>query len=107
MSDKNEMHSAHSNGAGTHVEDGGHNTNNNLKGGSDLSRQISITLTPTQFEEMYLQPGAKSAAQTANIKAFGNPTPFGIVCFLLTYTPTMCILMGFRGTTPTSLTSLL
>lgn len=89
------------------MEDGQGHHGGALKGGADLGRQISITLTPTQFEEMYLQPGAKSAAQTANIKAFGNPTPFGIVCFLLTYTPTMCILMGFRGTTPTSLTGLL
>lgn len=98
---KTEEH-MHNNGAGNNSLEGGQ-----LKGGADLGRQISITLTPTQFEEMYLQPGSKSAGQTANIKAFGNPTPFGIVCFLLTYTPTMCIFMGFRGTTPTSLLTLL
>lgn len=78
-----------------------------LKGGADLGRQVSVTLTPSQFEEMYLQPGIKSRAQGANIKTFGNPTPLGIVSFLLTYTPTMAVLMGWRGTTPNSLLSLL
>ena len=104
---KNELGSnhhelAHGNGNGGESMEGG-----NLKGGADLGRQVSITLTPSQFEEMYLQPGVKSRAQQANIKAFGNPTPLGIVCFLLTYTPTMAILMGFRGTTANSLLSLL
>lgn len=31
----------------------------NLKGGADLSRTISVTLTPSQFEEMYFQPSMK------------------------------------------------
>ena len=100
MSDtgKTEINGQHN--AASHAENG-------LKGGSDLGRQLSVTLTPSQFEELYLQPGAKSRAQAQNIKTFGNPTPLGIVCFLLTYTPTMCILMGFRGTTSASLLSLL
>jgi hypothetical protein len=38
---------------------GTHNEGPHLKGGNDLNRQISVTLTPTQFEEMYLQPGVK------------------------------------------------
>lgn len=108
MSDtsKTEMHQQ----GGHHhpLNNGGDNMESGqLKGGAELGRQISVTLTPSQFEEMYLQPGSKSRQQTSNIKAFGNPTPLGIVCFLLTYTPTMCVLMGFRGTTANSLLSLL
>jgi hypothetical protein len=98
-SGKTDINNAHGNGG--HLTEGIH------KGGADLGRQVSITLTPTQFEEMYLQPGLKSRGQSDNIKTFGNPTPLGIVCFLLTYTPTMMILMGFRGTTPASLLSLM
>ncbi|UZJ57163.1 hypothetical protein CBS101457_006483 [Exobasidium rhododendri] len=95
------------NGNSHHHEDGVGGIQQQLKGGADLGRQVSITLTPTQFEEMYLQPGVKSRGQSDNIKTFGNPTPLGIVCFLLTYSPTMTILMGFRGTTSASLLSLI
>jgi hypothetical protein len=95
----------HHGGAGT--GQGGDSVQQQLKGGADLGRQVSITLTPSQFEEMYLQPGVKSRGQSENIKTFGNPTPLGIVCFLLTYSPTMSILMGFRGTTSNSLLSLM
>lgn len=30
-----------------------------LQGGSEMGRQISVTLTPSQFEEMYFQPSMK------------------------------------------------
>lgn len=98
-----------------------------LKGGSDLNRQISVTLTPTQFEEMYLQPSIKvsgnakrvlqsfklplfdiqSRAQQEAIKRFANPTPIGIVSFLLTYAPTVAVLANWRGTTSASLLALM
>lgn len=67
--------------------------------GTDLSRQISVTLTPEQFESLYLQPSQKSRQQGELIKALGNPTGLGVICFIFNLLPTSCILMGFRGLT--------
>ncbi|CDR88535.1 related to ATO3-plasma membrane protein with possible role in export of ammonia [Sporisorium scitamineum] len=75
--------------------------------GHDLGRQISVTLTPQQFEELYLQPSIKSRNQMSLVKTFGNPTSFGIVSFLLTLTPTSCCLMGWRGASSNSLLALI
>ncbi|PWZ00236.1 hypothetical protein BCV70DRAFT_161161 [Testicularia cyperi] len=75
--------------------------------GHELGRQISVTLTQQQFEELYLQPGVKSRAQLGVVKTFGNPTALGIVSFLLTFMPTSCCLMGWRGATANSLLALL
>ncbi|KIS68742.1 uncharacterized protein UMAG_03310 [Mycosarcoma maydis] len=75
--------------------------------GHDLGRQISVTLTPQQFEELYLQPSIKSRSQMGLVKTFGNPTSFGIVSFLLTLMPTSCCLMGWRGATSNSLLALI
>lgn len=49
----------------------------------------------------------KSRAQGQLIKALGNPTSLGIVCFVLNLCPTSCILMGFRGLTAAGQLSLL
>ncbi|CAO1620597.1 unnamed protein product [Parajaminaea phylloscopi] len=67
--------------------------------GTDLSRQLSVTLTPQQFEELYLQPSLKSRQQGELIKALGNPTALGIICFIFNLLPTSTILMGWRGQT--------
>lgn len=75
--------------------------------GHELGRQISVTLTQQQFEELYLQPGVKSRNQLGLVKTFGNPTALGIVSFLLTFTPTSCCLMGWRGATANSLLALI
>lgn len=75
--------------------------------GHDLGRQISVTLTPQQFEELYLQPSIKSRGQMGLVKTLGNPTALGIVSFLLTFAPTSCCLMGWRGATSNSLLALI
>ncbi|GAC99251.1 possible transmembrane sensor/transporter [Pseudozyma hubeiensis SY62] len=75
--------------------------------GHELGRQISVTLTPQQFEELYLQPSIRSRSQAGLVKTFGNPTSLGIVSFLLTLTPTSCCLMGWRGATSNSLLALI
>lgn len=49
--------------------------------------------------ELYLQPSQKSRQQGELIKALGNPTVLGIICFILNLMPTSMVLMGFRGTT--------
>ncbi|KAJ7901368.1 GPR1/FUN34/yaaH family-domain-containing protein [Mycena leptocephala] len=43
----------------------------------------------------------------SNPKQFGNPTAFAIISYLLALTPTVCILMSWDGTAPTSLTSII
>ncbi|SPO26512.1 related to ATO3 - plasma membrane protein with possible role in export of ammonia [Ustilago trichophora] len=75
--------------------------------GHDLGRQISVTLTPQQFEELYLQPSIKSRGQMGLVKTLGNPTALGIVSFLLTFSPTSCCLMGWRGASANSLLALI
>lgn len=74
--------------------------------GHELGRQISVTLTPQQFEELYLQPSIKSRGQAGLVKTFANPTALGIVSFLLTFSPTSACLMGWRGASSNSLLAL-
>ncbi|GAA6011520.1 hypothetical protein JCM10207_002647 [Rhodosporidiobolus poonsookiae] len=68
------------------------------EGGASLRRQISVQLTPEQFERLYLQPGGAKAKGDLS-KRLGNPTPIGIASFLLCLTPFSCYLMGWMGTT--------
>lgn len=67
-----------------------------VEAGSNLSRQMSVSLTAEQFERLYLQPGG-TAAKGDLAKRFGNPTPLGIISFLLCLTPLACDLMGWAG----------
>ncbi|KAN0061773.1 hypothetical protein ACQY0O_005766 [Thecaphora frezii] len=78
-------------------------------GASDvpLNRQVSVVLSQQQFEQLYLQPAIRSSAQAQNIKAFGNPTIIGIMSFLLSFSPTSVILMGWHGTTAASALALI
>lgn len=46
-----------------------------------------------------MQPSLKSRQQGELIKALGNPTALGIICFILNLLPTSTILMGWRGQT--------
>lgn len=74
-----------------------------LNGGAGLGRQISIQLTPEQFEQLYLQPGGQGASRQGDlIKRFGNPTVLGLASFLICLSPLSCYLLSFRGTNPTT-----
>lgn len=55
----------------------------------------SITLTPEQFERLYLNPLMHRQGHFQ--KQLGNPTPLGLGGFVLTTTPLSCNLMGWRG----------
>jgi len=81
-------------------------TNGMLQGGSPIGRQISVTLTPEQFEQLYLQPGGVGGKGDLS-KRFGNPTPLGIAGFLLSLTPLSIYLMNFGQTTATSATAII
>ncbi|GAA5869015.1 hypothetical protein JCM1840_000443 [Sporobolomyces johnsonii] len=76
-----------------------------LDGGASLGRQISVQLTPEQFERLYLQPGGTQARGDLS-KRFANPTPLGVASFLLTLTPVSCYLMGWGSTSLAAATSI-
>lgn len=76
-----------------------------LTGGGPIGRQISVTLTPEQFEQLYLQPGGVGGKGDLS-KRFGNPTPLGIAGFLLSLTPVSFYLMQFGSSSAASVTSI-
>jgi hypothetical protein len=70
--------------------------------------QNPIQLTPAQYERLFFQPGGgPRRGDLSNPKQFGNPTAFAIISYLLALTPTVCILMSWDGTAPTSLTGII
>ncbi|BFZ54116.1 hypothetical protein PYCC9005_001148 [Savitreella phatthalungensis] len=67
--------------------------------GAELTRVgTNVTLTQEQFERLFLSP-TRSAGGSQLRATFGNPTPLGLVGFLLSLTPLSCVLMGWRGAT--------
>jgi uncharacterized protein len=73
--------------------------------GAPLSRQVTVTMSSEQYERMFFQPSAPLKGDYA--KRFGNPTLLGLICFLIPYTSTIFILLGWGGATPpTSLAGL-
>lgn len=55
----------------------------------------------------HAQPGPGTLEQQKQMNKYGNPSALGLACFCLTFTPTMLVLMGLRGTNSTSLLGLL
>jgi len=82
-----------------------HNGVNIAGTGNDLSRQVTVALSPDQYERLFFQPSAPRRGDLA--KRFGNPTLLGLIGFLIPYTSTILILCGFQGAVaPTSLVGL-
>ncbi|KAI5241582.1 hypothetical protein E4T47_04780 [Aureobasidium subglaciale] len=77
---------------------------NNSGNGSPLSRQMTVALTPEQYERLFFQPEGPRRGDYS--KRFGNPTLLGLLGFLIPYTSTILTLCGFRGATTTSLVGL-
>ncbi|ORY77014.1 transcriptional activator of ethanol catabolism AlcS [Protomyces lactucae-debilis] len=61
----------------------------------ERTRTGSLTLTPEMFERLYLSP--KNGSSNGYRKIWGNPTPLGLVGFLLALMPLSCTQMGWRG----------
>ena len=55
----------------------------------------TVTMTPELFEKLYLGPQNNVKGDLR--KTFGNPTPLGLVGFIVALTPLACCLMGWRG----------
>ncbi|KAK8076474.1 hypothetical protein PG994_003746 [Apiospora phragmitis] len=59
----------------------------------------AVSLSPELFEKLYLQP-RESAGKSGIRHYLGNPTPIGLIGFLLCLTPLSNILMGWHGAGP-------
>ncbi|RDW64933.1 hypothetical protein BP6252_10584 [Coleophoma cylindrospora] len=62
----------------------------------DLKRTTTnITLSPDQFEKLYLSPQNRVSGDLR--KTLANPTPLGLLGFTIALTPLSAELMGWRG----------
>jgi len=69
-----------------------------MENGKPLTRQLTtVTLSPEQFETLYLQP--KMNAGPGLTRSVGNPTPLGVTSFLLALFPLSMDNLGFQGAT--------
>ena len=55
----------------------------------------TVTMTPELFEKLYLNPQNKVTGDLRS--TFANPTPIGLLGFLLAGSPLACAMMGWRG----------
>lgn len=66
----------------------------------------TVTLSPEQFETLYLQP--REARRSYPLAGtFGNPTPLGISSFLVAHVPLALDLLNLRGATAASSVAML
>ncbi|KAH0174609.1 hypothetical protein KCU67_g674, partial [Aureobasidium melanogenum] len=69
------------------------------KGREEMLERIrtagTISMSPELFEKLYLAPKTNVSGDLR--KTIGNPTPLGLVGFVLGLTPLACCLMGWRG----------
>jgi len=64
-----------------------------------------VTMSPDQYERLFFTPAGPAKGDFA--KRLGNPTLLGLICFLVPYTSTIFILLGWGGAVPpTSLVGL-
>ncbi|KAK5113468.1 hypothetical protein LTR85_010896 [Meristemomyces frigidus] len=66
--------------------------------GEPLSRQVTVALSPEQYERLFFQPSAPRRGDLA--KRFANPSLLGLLGFLVPYTSTILILCQFQGAVP-------
>ncbi|KAF4629427.1 hypothetical protein G7Y89_g8720 [Cudoniella acicularis] len=69
---------------------------------NELSRQMTVTLSPDQYERLFFQP---SAAKGDLAKRLGNPTLLALLGFLIPFSSTVFSLLQFQGSSASSLTS--
>ncbi|KAJ4396585.1 hypothetical protein N0V93_000806 [Gnomoniopsis smithogilvyi] len=59
----------------------------------------AVSISAELFEKLYLSPKNEVSGQLR--RTFGNPTPIGLIGFLMCLSPLSCSLMGFRGASNT------
>ncbi|KAL5513509.1 hypothetical protein ACEPAH_3908 [Sanghuangporus vaninii] len=82
------------------AEDSSHN-------GTTARQLTTITLTPEQFDTLYLQPRSGAGKRNLLVNNLGNPTALGITSFLLALFPLSLDLLQLRGATSGSSITLL
>jgi hypothetical protein len=55
----------------------------------------TVAISPELFEKIYLSPQSKVKGDLRS--TFANPTPIGLLGFVLSLSPLACELMGWRG----------
>lgn len=65
-----------------------------------LSRQVTVTMSPEHYERLFFSPNGPQRGDLQ--KRFANPTLLGLISFLIPYTSTIFILLGWGGATPPS-----
>ncbi|KAJ9660516.1 hypothetical protein H2198_002452 [Neophaeococcomyces mojaviensis] len=70
---------------------------------NSLSRQVTVQLTPQQYERLFFQP---TAAKGDLSRRLGNPTLLGLLGFLVPFSNTMFCLLGFQGASANSLAAI-
>jgi len=71
-----------------------------LEAGGMRRQLTTVTLSPEQFESLYLQP--RMGGSGGLVRKVGNAAPLGITCFLLAHMPLAMDLLGFQGAIPDS-----
>ena len=66
--------------------------------GEPLSRQMTVAITPEQYERLFFQP---TPARGDLSKRLGNPTLLGLLGFLIPYQSTIFCLLGWQNTSLT------
>jgi len=66
--------------------------------GEPLSRQMTVAITPEQYERLFFQP---TPAKGDLAKRLGNPTLLGLLGFLIPYQSTIFCLLGWQNATIT------
>ncbi|KAJ8087011.1 hypothetical protein AAF712_002585 [Marasmius tenuissimus] len=61
-----------------------------------------IMLSREQYARLFLEPGGRAPT----VQKFANPTPFCVICFLLSLAPTSCILLAWGEADTSSLVSI-
>lgn len=60
-----------------------------------LRTSNTVMMTPELFEKLYLGPQTKVKGDLR--RTFANPTPLGLVGYVIALTSLSCCLMGWRG----------
>jgi succinate-acetate transporter protein len=90
-----------------------------MHGHNELSRQMTLQLSPDQYERLFFQPSAPKGDLAKRLGKYpsppknrylltsqpGNPTLLGLLGFLIPFSSTIFCLLQFQGSTPSSLAS--
>lgn len=80
-----------------------HHDNKELDSTNDLTRHMTLQLSPEQYERLFFQP---TSAKGDLAKRLGNPTLLGTMGFLIPFTTTILCCLQWRGAGPAAFTGI-